>query len=116
MRHKQLWELDRGIKGNRKTIFVICRHGKITVKDGKPFEYCDACATKDIHRSEIEFPTVHTEEEHNASMNIGLGCKTRGTRHAEQIAKQKGLTPIGDTPFKDVAKSVWSDHPMTRSL
>lgn len=48
--------------------------------------------------------------------NQGLGCVTEGTRHAEQIAKSRGLEPIGDAPLKTVAKQYWPDHPMTKGL
>ena len=65
-----------------------CVHGKLTIKDGEPYEECPLC-----ERGRASF-MVHTEEEHNSKLNIGLGCQTRGTRHAEQMARKKGLTPI----------------------
>ena len=33
--------------------------------------------------------------------NMGLGCITHGTRHAEKLAKTRGLVPIGDAPAPD---------------
>lgn len=36
--------------------------------------------------------------------NRGLGCYTDNTRHAEKIARQRGLTPIGDTPISVIEK------------
>ena len=112
MRRKDTpFERDRGIKGNRKTFMAYCPHGKLVIKDYLPFEHCESCTVK-----KARTVNIHVEEEHMAFDNIGLGCKTRGTRHAEQIAKSRGLTPIGDADFKSVARSVWSDHPLTRSL
>lgn len=37
-------------------------------------------------------------ENTNPKFNLGLGQITNGTRHAEKVAKQKGLEPIGDAP------------------
>lgn len=38
------------------------------------------------------------------SFNPGLGCWTESTKHAEQIAKSRGLEPIGDEPVEKLHK------------
>lgn len=37
-------------------------------------------------------------ENTDGKFNLGLAQVTYGTRHAEKVAKQKGLQPIGDAP------------------
>lgn len=39
-----------------------------------------------------------------ASYNPGLGCWTESTKHAEQIAKRRGLEPIGNEPVEKLHK------------
>lgn len=102
------FERSRGIKGNRKTFMAYCPHGKMTVKNYVPYEYCDIC---NGHKERAFF--VPNTDEH---FNIGLGCMTSGTRDAEKKARKRGLRAIGDADFKSVAKSVWPNHPLTRSL
>lgn len=36
--------------------------------------------------------------------NPGLGCWTHSTKHAEQIAKDRGLEPLGNEPVENVHK------------
>lgn len=38
------------------------------------------------------------------SFNPGLGCWTMSNKHAEQIAKSRGLEPIGDEPVEKLHK------------
>lgn len=36
--------------------------------------------------------------------NPGLGCMVQSTRHAEQIAKARGLEPVGSEPIEKIHK------------
>ena len=38
------------------------------------------------------------------SFNPGLGCWTKSTRHGEQIAKSRGLEPVGNEPVENLHK------------
>lgn len=105
--HKTLFDKTRGIKAPTK--FSMCQHGVVLVDDFKPKDHCEACYPTDRDESFMVENMTPFE-------NRGLGCITYGTRDAERIAKKRGLTPIGDTDFKTVAKSVWPNHPLTRSL
>jgi len=81
----------KGIKGRRK--FRMCEHGVITINNfeltGKVCEKCNPPVKGKAFNIENMEPFF----------NIGLGCVTHGTRHAEKIAKERGLTPIGDAPI-----------------
>lgn len=39
-----------------------------------------------------------------ASYNPGLGCWTKSTKHAEQIAKSRGLEPVGNETAESIQK------------
>lgn len=103
-----LFDKTRGIRARVK--HHMCQHGKWTVEN---WEYVPgACYECEAPQGDKAFYTPNT----TPFYNHGLGCVTHGTRHAEKIAKTRGLTPIGDTDFKTVAKQVWSNHPLTRSI
>lgn len=57
---------------------------------------CDACQSSNTIRliSRTHFYGANTWDQ--ASYNTGLGCITKNTKHAEQIARERGLIPIGN--------------------
>lgn len=59
----------------------------------------DDFMNKERHIGVIETAYVEKTE---PFFNRGLGCITNGTRHAEKIAKQKGLIPVGDAKASDL--------------
>ena len=80
----------KGIKGRRK--FRMCEHGIVLIDN---FEPTGAVCSKCYPVRNDAFSMENMEP----FFNIGLGCVTYGTRHAEKIAKERGLTPIGDAPL-----------------
>jgi putative FmdB family regulatory protein len=48
------------------------------------------------------------------SYNPGLGCWTQSTKHAEQIAKSRGLEPIGNEPPENLHKMAEKTKAETR--
>lgn len=60
-------------------------------------EPCPSCGTV-LTRIWTGFQIVGAKVE-DREYNLGLGCVTKGKRHREEIAKQKGLIEIGsETP------------------
>lgn len=108
MRHETLFDRTRGIRGNRTTIFSICQHGKNTIRNGKPNEYCETC---DGPRNQSFYVPDMTP-----FFNRGLGCVTNGTRDAEKKAKRKGLVPIGDASPKQAFKTLYPNHRLTKGM
>lgn len=49
------------------------------------------------------------------SFNPGLGCVTKSTKHAEQIAKSRGLEPIGTEPVDKLHKTFEKKREETRA-
>lgn len=90
-------------------------HKKHLFKPQKTVEhiFCSRCCG-DFGPNPIYDPKLDTNNKENhigvkeyayventtPSFNLGLGCITHGTRHAEKIARSKGLQPIGDAPLK----------------
>lgn len=91
--------------------FKMCSHGVIKIDDyeftGDRCKECGDC---------VEVEKTFATQDLTPRFNQGLGCVTNGTRHAEKIAKEKGLIPIGDATMKQVAKQHWGDHPLTKGL
>lgn len=71
------------------TIYKICEHGKVTIRDAKPTGSCQSC---DNFRPNQAFYT----ENLTPKFNQGLGVVTCGTRDAEKKARARGLVPVGD--------------------
>lgn len=57
-------------------------------------EKCDKCSTI-LRRIYTSFHVIGASVE-NAEYNPGLGCVVKNKRHREEIAKQRGLTEIGN--------------------
>ena len=108
MKHETLFDRTRGIKGNRHTVMAFCRHGRNTIKDGKPYERCGLC--EPVERKSPFVPNM------TPFFNHGLGCVTHGTRDAERQAKKRGLQPVGDATPREIFKSTYPDHPMTKGM
>lgn len=67
-------------------------------------ENCPKC--RGIAERGIAAPHVHSSagDWNRVEFNHGLGCWTKGNKHAEQIAKSKGLEPIGNEPPEKIHK------------
>lgn len=48
------------------------------------------------------------------SYNPGLGCWTKSTKHAEQIAKSRGLEPVGNEPAENLHRAAEKQQAATR--
>lgn len=46
--------------------------------------------------------------------NPGLGCWTKSVRHGEQIAKSRGLEPVGNEPVENLHKAAEKQREDTR--
>lgn len=57
---------------------------------------CDACQSFNTIRLISRFSFYGASGWDSASFNPGLGCITKNTKHAEQIAKERGLIPLGN--------------------
>ena len=88
-------------------------YGKIQVINGK--ENVVAKCSLDEYEAPEKNKTFFVYDT-KPKFNVGLGCVTEGTRHAEKIAKKRGLEPIGDAPLKTVARQFWPDHPLTKGM
>ena len=87
MKRETVFDKTRGIKARLK--YRMCEHGKVLIDNYEPKDYCSEC----FGGVKNSFYIPNTEP----FFNHGLGCVTHGTRHAEKIAKSRGLEPIGDT-------------------
>lgn len=81
-------------------IAEICRHDKMVVSDGKPTGACLACSSDRPRNDAFNIP--NTEERFNA----GLGMVTRGIRHEERIAREKGLVCVGGENLEKYARKI----------
>lgn len=99
---------DRWGKGNICT--RICEHNVITIRDFKQTRACKTCNKK--ARADEAFYVPDTTE----FFNTGLGCFTSGTRHAEKIARKRGLVPAGDSNLKTVYRQYFPNHPLTKGF
>ena len=76
-----------------------CSHNFDVVKSVKQIdslEECQACGSSSTERlfsAQIYFIGAKVED---SEYNPGLGCVTKGKRHREEIAKQRGLVEVGN--------------------
>ena len=95
VKKQTLFDLTRGVRGRIK--FRCCGHLVYSIEEYEETgNICRECFPKAYD----SFFVPNTSE----FFNVGLGCMTKGTRHAERIAKKKGLVPIGDARLKDIFK------------
>lgn len=48
------------------------------------------------------------------SYNPGLGCWTKSVKHGEEIAKRRGLEPVGNEPVENLHKAAEKQKAETR--
>ena len=86
-----------GVRGRVK--YRSCEHGSVLIDDYMPTgKRCEGCEKK---RPRLYGKAPYAVK-NDPFFNFGLGCVTENTRHAEKIAKQRGLQPMGDqdlSPF-----------------
>lgn len=105
-----LYDIERGRRwGRGNKSFEICEHQKVTVRNYRETGECKACSSLKSNQSFFVPDT-------SPIFNLGLGCETRGIRHAERVARRQGKIPIGDTPFETVARREWPDHPLVEKM
>jgi putative FmdB family regulatory protein len=93
------------------TYDYACEKCKVTWDVTKPMaeyaseEHCPRCAG-----DAAKLPSLCNIDKESAgswnqqSYNPGLGCWTASTKHAEQIAKRRGLEPLGNEPVENIHK------------
>jgi hypothetical protein len=77
---------------------------------------CPKCGTPGTRQ--IDLPNLDKTSAgswNQQSYNPGLGCWTKSTKHAEQIAKQRGLEPIGNEPVDNLHKNFEKQREETRA-
>lgn len=72
--------------GRGKTVFQICQHGKVTIRNCEPTKECRVCLKS------TEITKLPDFEPH---FNLGLGCYVESKSEMRKAAKQKGLIHIG---------------------
>lgn len=77
---------DRPYWGKGKVLAKICPHGKMTVRDGIPYEKCPSCGS--------ETPITKLRD-FQPGFNIGLGHYVESRSEEKRIAKSLGLTEAG---------------------
>lgn len=68
---------------------------------------CPKCGKAGTRASYMDAPNIDKTAAgswNQQSYNPGLGCWTNSTKHAEQIAKERGLEPLGNEPVENVHK------------
>ena len=69
---------------------------------------CGAPGTKQLSAPNIDKTSAGSWNQ--TSYNPGLGCWTKSTKHAEQIAKARGLEPVGNEPIDNIHKKFEKDR------
>lgn len=64
---------------------------------------CDRC-TAHAERFIAPSAILGADEWDYNHWNPGLGCWTKGTKHAEKIAKDRGMIPVGTEKSEDIHK------------
>lgn len=90
---KSLYQEEQG-RSRGRVYTSICEHNKIVISQGKETNECTICSK---HKEKVQAPFVPNM---TPFFNHGLGCVTNGTRHAEHIAKKRGLIPLGKERLK----------------
>ncbi len=78
---------------------------------------CPKCATPGTRAPWMDAPNIDKTAAgswNQQSYNPGLGCWTKSTQHAEQIAKSRGLEPIGNEPPEKIQKHFDQQRKETR--
>lgn len=71
--------------GKGTTLFAICKHDKVTVRDGEPTKECKACLGD--HNTNLKEFTPY--------FNIGLGCWVESRQDERRAARSMGLQEAG---------------------
>ena len=77
-------------------------------KDIENVEHCPECG-KVAERKIAPSALYGIDEWDYNTFNHGLGCWTKGTKHAEKIAKSRGLEPVGNESIESLDKRNTSD-------
>ena len=80
-----------------------------SVKDIETEEHCPKCGG--ICERRIAPSNLYAVGEWDyTDFNHGLGCWTKGTKHAEKIAKSRGLEPVGNESVESLDKRNTADR------
>jgi hypothetical protein len=69
-------------------------------------ERCAACDFLGERQVTLPSGTIGASDWNTQSYNPGLGCYTRSNKHGEQIAKSRGLEPIGNEKTATIHKTM----------
>jgi hypothetical protein len=78
---------------------------------------CPKCGEPGRKAPEMDAPNIDKTAAgswNQQSYNPGLGCWTHSTKHAEQIAKSRGLEPIGNESVETQQKIMERTHKQNR--
>ncbi|MHA2068858.1 MAG: FmdB family zinc ribbon protein [Candidatus Thorarchaeota archaeon] len=94
-----------------------CSHAFDVIKSYKNIddpEQCPECGDGDPERVLAPSALHGIDEWDYNHYNHGLGCWTKGTKHAEKIAKTKGFEPVGNESIESIDKRNEADKARRR--
>jgi putative FmdB family regulatory protein len=96
---------------SKHTWEVVCKMAERDDPSSCP--KCGEAGTKLLSAPNIDKTSAGSWNQ--ASYNPGLGCWTHSTKHAEQIAKARGLEPVGNEPPENILKKHEKQREETRA-
>ena len=94
-----------------------CGHEFDVIKSYKDIdnpESCKECGAENVERVIAPSALYGINEWDYNEYNHGLGCWTKGTKHAEKIAKSRGLEPVGNESIESIDKRNEADKARKR--